>query len=181
MEADIEIINKVKEGDTEAYGIIVKKYYEKAYFVALGFVGDPNDALDLSQTALYKAYESLSRFDEEKPFLPWFYHILRNLCFNFMKKKKLISIIPLEKANESDPALWQKDCPEDTREIVGRAITCLSSPERKAILLKYFQEYSCKEMAEILRCPMGTIMSRLYYARKKLKENLEKYMDLSWK
>lgn len=177
MEEDFEIINKVKKGDKEAYGIIVKKYMKKAYFLALSFVGDTNDALDLSQTAFIKAYMSISRFDQKKPFLPWFYSILRNLCFNFMKRKKLISIIPLEKVDKSNSALWKKDHTEDTREIVGKAISSLSSPGREVILLRYFQEYSYKEMAEMLGCPIGTIMSRLYYARKKLKENLEKYFE----
>ncbi len=177
METDVEIINKVKKGDTEAYGIIVKKYMKKAYFVALGFVGDTNDALDLSQTAFIKAYRSLPGFDQKKPFLPWFYRILRNLCFNFMKRKKSISIIPLEKVKEPYLALKKRNYQEERGEIVGKAISSLPYPEREVILLKYFQEYSYKEMAEIVSCPIGTIMSRLYYARKKLKENLEKYFE----
>lgn len=88
MEIDVEIINRVKKGNKEAYGIIVKKYMKKAYFMALGLVGDSNDALDLSQTAFIKAYRSLSGFDQKRPFLPWFYAILRNLCLNFIKRKK---------------------------------------------------------------------------------------------
>ncbi len=71
----------------------------------MGLVGDSNDALDLSQTAFIKAYGSLSSFDQERPFLPWFYTILRNLCLNFMKRKKAIPMVPLEEANQSDPAL----------------------------------------------------------------------------
>lgn len=177
MEIDVEIINRVKKGNKEAYGIIVKKYMKKAYFVALGLVGDSNDALDLSQTAFIKAYRSLSSFDQKRPFLPWFYAILRNLCLNFVKRKKVIPMIPLEEANQSDPALCQKDHREDMKEIVAKAISSLSYEERELILLKYFQEYSYKEMAQILNCPVGTIMSRLYYARKKLKRNLEKYFE----
>jgi RNA polymerase sigma-70 factor (ECF subfamily) len=175
METDSEIIDKVKKGNKEAYGIIVKKYMRKAYFIALGWVGDSNDALDLSQTAFIKAYRHLSKFDQRRPFPPWFYAILRNLCFNFIKRKKSIPIIPLEETAELHLALPEKKYQEDTREIVGRAISSLPDLEREVILLKYFQELSYKEMAEMLNCPIGTIMSRLYYARKKLKEKLEKY------
>jgi len=132
MEIDVEIINRVKKGNKEAYGIIVKKYMKKAYFVAL------------------------SRF----------YAILRNLCLNFVKRKKVIPMIPLEEANQSDPALCQKDHREDMKEIVSKAISSLSYEERELILLKYFQEYSYKEMAQILNCPVGTIMSRLEIKRK---------------
>lgn len=177
MEIDVEIINRVKKGNKEAYGIIVKKYMKKAYFVALGLVGDSDDALDLSQTAFIKAYRSLSSFDQKRPFLPWFYAILRNLCLNFVKRKKVIPMIPLEEANQSDPALCQKDHREDMKEIVAKAVSSLSAEAREVILLKYFQEYSYKEMAQILNCPVGTIMSRLYYARRKLKGNLEKYFE----
>ncbi len=177
MEIDVEVINRVKKGDKEAYGIIVKKYMKKAYFLALGFVGDTNDALDLSQMAFIKAYRSLSSFDQERPFLPWFYAILRNLCLNFVKRKKVIPMIPLEEANQSDPALCQEDHRNEMKEIVGDAIVSLSAEAREVILLKYFQECSYKEMTEILNCPVGTIMSRLYYARKKLRENLERYFD----
>jgi len=60
MEIDVEIINRVKKGNSEAYGIIVKKYMKKAYFLVLGFVGDTNDALDLSQMAFFKALVDLS-------------------------------------------------------------------------------------------------------------------------
>ena len=98
MEIDVEIINRIKKGNKEAYGIIVKKYMKKAYFLALGFVGDTNDALDLSQMAFIKAYRSLSSFDQKRPFLPWFYVILRNLCLNFVKRKKAIPMVPLEEA-----------------------------------------------------------------------------------
>ncbi len=175
METDSEVIDKVKKGDREAYGIIVKKYMRKAYFIALGFVGDSNDALDISQTAFIKAYRSLSKFDQERSFYPWFYAILRNLSFNFIKRKKLIPIIPLEKVAGSNLEPSKKYYQDDTREIVGKAISSLPELEREVILLKYFQELSYKEMAQMLNCPIGTVMSRLYYARKKLKENLEKY------
>jgi len=63
------------------------------------------------------------------------------------------------------------------KEIVGKAISLLSLPEREVILLKYFQEYSYKEIAQVLNCPIGTVMSRLYYARKKLRKNLGKYFE----
>ena len=145
--------------------------------MALGLVGDSNDALDLSQTAFIKAYRSLSKFEQKKPFLPWFYAILRNICFNFIRRKKLIPMISLEKVSQSDLVPWKKNYQEDMKEIVAKAISLLPPQEREVILLKYFQEYSYKEMAQILNCPIGTVMSRLYYARKKLKGNLEKYFE----
>lgn len=177
MEVDSELINKVRKGDKEAYGIIVKKYMRKAYFLALGFVGNPDDALDLSQTAFVKAYKSLPAFDQNRPFLPWFYTILRNLCINFAQRKKAIPIIPLEKEVDSNYALGKEKDQEDMEEIVGRAISALPYSEREVVLLKYFQGYTYKEIGKMLSCPPGTVMSRLYYARKKLRGYLEKYFE----
>jgi len=174
MDTDIEAIERIKKGDKEAYKIIVTRYMRQAYFIALGFVGDPEDALDLSQTAFIKAYKSLSQFDHQKPFFPWFYTILKNLCLNFNKRKKRRPIVPLEIIDESTVTSGYK---ENIKEAVWEAISKLPDPEREVIILKYFQDLSYKEMAEILDCPIGTIMSRLYYARKRLKEYLRRYFE----
>lgn len=174
MENDVEVIERIKRGDKEAYRFIVTKYMRQAYFIALGFVGDPDDALDLSQTAFIKAYKSLPQFDHSRPFLPWFYTILKNLCVNFNKRRRRNLTAPLEVVDESTASPGHR---EDIEEIIWEAISKLPDPEREVIILKYFQDLSYKEMAEIVGCPIGTIMSRLYYARKKLKEDLRRHFE----
>ena len=171
MESDIEVLNRIKRGDKEAYKIIVKKYMKRAYFTALGFVGNRDDALDLSQIAFIKAYRGLSKFDHQKSFFPWFYTILRNLCFNFIKKRRRSQTIPIEIVKNSNLVALRDD-QEAIKESVWKAISALPDQEKEIILLKYFQDLPYKEIAEILNCPIGTVMSRLYYARKKLKEKL---------
>jgi len=171
MEDDTEVFDRIKKGDKEAYKIIVQKYMKRAYFTALGFVGNRDDALDLSQIAFIKAYRSLPKFDHQRSFFPWFYAILRNLCFNFIKKRKRSQIIPIEIVGNSNLVSLRND-QEAIKEIVWRAISTLPNQEKEIILLKYFQDLSYKEIAEVLNCPIGTVMSRLYYARKKLKEKL---------
>lgn len=179
MEKDSEIIERVKKGNKEAYGVIVKKYMRKAYSLALGFVGNTHDALDLSQTAFIKAYRSLPAFDQNRPFLPWFYAILRNLCINHMRRKKTIPMIPLETETQADPGheLRREKHQKDMQELVARAISLLPHSEREVVLLKYFQGHTYKEIGEMMSCPLGTVMSRLYYARRKLRDYLEKYLE----
>jgi RNA polymerase sigma-70 factor (ECF subfamily) len=172
MKNDTEVFDRIKKGDKEAYKIIVQKYMKRAYFTALGFVGNRDDALDLSQTAFIKAYRSLPKFDHQRSFFPWFYAILRNLCFNFIKKRKRSQTVPIEMVGNSN-LVSQRNNREAVKEEVWRAISALPKQDKEIILLKYFQDLSYKEIAETLSCPIGTVMSRLYYARKKLKEKLK--------
>ncbi|MCP2605157.1 sigma-70 family RNA polymerase sigma factor, partial [Candidatus Aminicenantes bacterium AH-873-B07] len=90
-----EIIEQVKKGDKQAYRELVKKYMKKAYYYALGFVHNEQDALDISQEAFIRAYRRIKSFDPNKKFLPWFYQIIRNLCLDWIKKRKKSSEIPL--------------------------------------------------------------------------------------
>ena len=70
---ETEIIERVKEGDTEAYHFIVDRYMKRAYYVALGFLHNPQDALDISQEAFIKTFRKIKKFDSQKPFFPWFF------------------------------------------------------------------------------------------------------------
>jgi RNA polymerase sigma-70 factor (ECF subfamily) len=166
--SDGEVIESVRAGDRDAYRVIVDKYKRRAYHVALGLVGDPQDALDVSQTAFIKTYRSLKNFDTRRPFFPWFYRILRNLCLDHIRRSRRRREVPLTEAlmltddsmeREMRPALWG-------------AIEALAVEQREVIILHYFEGLAYKEMALVLGKPVGTIMSTLYYARQKLRETL---------
>ena len=115
-------IERCKSGDREAFAVIVQKYMKPAYYVALGYVGRPEDALDISQDAFINAFRHIQRFDSSKSFFPWFYSILKNLCMNHLsrtRRHKETSIdqmveeeggdrIPVETINPEENAL-QKD------------------------------------------------------------------------
>jgi len=170
-ETDREAIIRIRRGDKEAYKTIVVRYMKKAFYTALGFSGNFDDALDLSQEAFVRAYKALSRFDTTKPFFPWYYRILRNVCLNFQRKKTRLQEVPIETVKESASQFSEKE--SFSREIWD-AISELGANEREVTVLKYFEGYTCKEIARVLDCPIGTVMSRLYYARKQLKEKLKR-------
>lgn len=170
-ESDREVIIRIRDGNKEAYKIIVNRYMKKAYYTALGFVGNLDDAADVSQEAFIRAYKAISRFDISKPFFPWYYKILKNVCLNYKRKQRALHEVPIEivqdKVNhspEKEPLSYE----------VWNAISKLGDDEKEIILLKYFQALSCKEIAKTLDCPLGTVMSRLYYARKQLRKKLER-------
>lgn len=80
-----DALRLVKRGHRDAYGVIVKTYMKTAYYIVLGFVHNHQDALDLSQEAFIRAFRNIKSFDLKKPFFPWFYQIIRNLCLDHLR------------------------------------------------------------------------------------------------
>jgi RNA polymerase sigma-70 factor (ECF subfamily) len=167
-----EIIASVISGDKEAYRHVVEKYMQRAYYIALGFVRDPDTAMDISQMAFIKAYKNLKRFDLERPFFPWFYRILRNLSLDHIKRAKRMNEIPLEDVQ----ILSDEREDRDMKEALLKAIDELPVEQREIILLRYFEGLSYKEIAETVGKPIGTVMSSLHYSKRKLKNTLGKFL-----
>jgi RNA polymerase sigma-70 factor, ECF subfamily len=176
-------IERCKKGDRDAFAFIVQKYMKPAYYVALGYVGKPDDALDISQDAFVNAFRHITDFDTSKTFFPWFYSILKNLCMNHLNRIRRLcedSIdamagqedeipLPVEALNPEQSAVQK-----DLRYKIGRAIRRLHPKEREIIILQHLQDFSYQEIADLLGIPIGTVMSRLYGARRALRRELER-------
>ena len=175
---DQDLILLAQTGNRQAFGVLVERYMRRAYFVALGFVGSEEDALDLSQDAFVRAYRAIRRFEQGKKFFTWFYHILRNLCFNFIRDRKkrayafshISEHVLLQAADRENAGPDEMVLKKEMSEQLSRAIQQLTEIEKEAIILREFQEMTYQEMAQMLDCPIGTVMSRLYNARKHLAE-----------
>lgn len=159
----------------------VKKYMKDAYFIALGLSGNHEDALELSQEAFLKAYRNINHLQNHEKFFPWFYQILRNLCFDYLRKKKTRAGQYLEEIDDESLTNTNNDFnPEaiaernETKEIIWKAIGQLDEKHREIIILRHFLNQSYEQIARNLFCSKGTVMSRLYYGRKQLKEILNK-------
>jgi RNA polymerase sigma-70 factor (ECF subfamily) len=181
----------------EAFEVIVKRHMKDAYFIALGLVGNREDALELSQEAFYRAYKHFDQLNSKGKFFPWFYQILRNLCFSHLRKRRVRRNYELRNEDcgvrsgdpESNPQSEIRspqsdelgDCfdPEmvaernESKDRVWRAISQLEEKHREVIILRHFQNMSYDEMAKVLFCNRGTVTSRLFYARQQLKEILD--------
>jgi RNA polymerase sigma-70 factor (ECF subfamily) len=178
------IILRCQKGDKQIYGRLVEKYMKRAYFTALGLVGIHDGALDLSQDAFVRAYRSINKLDADRKFFTWYYQILRNLCFNYLRDNarharpfseigdnQIDTII--DSSQDSSLEVEQNEM----KEALWKAMDTLKPHEREIIMLKDFQEMSYKEIAEALDCPIGTVMSRLFTARQALKRKLESYFN----
>jgi RNA polymerase sigma-70 factor (ECF subfamily) len=181
LENERDVIIEWKNGSKTAYEKLVRHYMTDAFLIAQGFVGNPDDARDLSQDAFVKAYQARESFDANRPFYPWLYRILKNHCLNFLKRsgRKTASLYfednpDRERFSSPTPTPLQNLEREERIAVVRAAIGNLSEDHREIIILKNFKGYSYAEIAQTLDIPIGTVMSRLFYARKALKELIER-------
>lgn len=168
-----------------AFEAIVKRHMKDAYFIALGLVGNREDALELSQEAFFRAYRNFKQLNSKGKFFPWFYQILRNLCFSHLRKIKVrrtslleefaTDRIDVEVHDDFDPRVVAER--NESKDQVWKAIGQLDDKHREVIVLRHFRNLSYEEMSKILFCNRGTVTSRLYYARKRLKEILSRKRD----
>jgi RNA polymerase sigma-70 factor (ECF subfamily) len=175
---DSDLMIAVQSGKTMAFNVLVERYKKKAYYIALGLVGDPDEAYDLSQEAFIRVYNARKSYDRDRPFFSWFYAILSNLAKNYMKKKAVRSEYARQVKAEYDPRRHHSSSPDiiveadETKREVWAAIEKLSYDHREIIILRHFEDLPYDEIARLLGIPIGSVMSRLYYARKKLRETL---------
>ena len=181
LENERKVLIDWKNGNKRAFETLVRHYMTDAFLTAVGFVRNPDDARDLSQEAFIKAYQARERFDAERPFYPWFYRILKNHCLNFIKRGRRQTVpLHFEDNPERERFAAQQPSPleslerQERHELLHAAVDMLSDDHREIVVLKSFKGCSYKEIAETLDIPIGTVMSRLYYARKTLKEVLER-------
>jgi len=180
--AERDLILKAQAGESDAFGELVQRYMRRAYYAALGFVGSPEDAMDLSQDAFARAYRARHRINPDMPFYTWYYQILRRLCFNFTRDRSLhrrkirdqkswIVDDATFRSSERDP---QRNIErEEIRRKVREAIDTLPDREREVLVLKEFEGLKYREIADVVGIPIGTVMSRLYSARKHLAAAIE--------
>ena len=148
----------------------------RAYFAALAIVGTHDDAMELSQSAFIRAYQYFDNYDRSKNFFTWYYTILRNLCFNFIrdKKNRREEAFPEDEIIEYGGAnLLDEYESKETNKLIEKALFKLDETDREIIILKEFESFSYKEISELLGIPIGTVMSKLFYARKKLSQKLQ--------
>jgi RNA polymerase sigma-70 factor (ECF subfamily) len=175
------LVERARSGDADAFGQLVERYMRRAYFAALSLVGTREDALDLSQEAFARAFRARRTLDPERPFYAWLYQILRRLCFNFLRDRRTRArkldeagawLID-DAAGRAAPGPAQAFEREEIRRRVAEAIEALPAREREVLALKEFEGLPYREIAALVGIPIGTVMSRLYSARRRLAQVLE--------
>jgi RNA polymerase sigma-70 factor, ECF subfamily len=186
---DQALVARFRDGDNSAFDALIQKYTRRAYSMALRYTRQSTDAEDMVQEAFLKAYRHFDQFDDTCNFSSWFFRILINHCLNFLKRERRRRFIfdswrigntanfeqmeerYLRMDNTPDRQLQQKE----TKRQIHDALKRLPDKQREAIVLYDLEGFSQQEVSEILDCPVGSVMSRIYYGRKKLKEYLARY------
>lgn len=171
---ETQLIVQAQGGSRDAFSQLVELYGRRIYYAAYSFLHNVDDAADIVQEVFLRAYKNIASFDSSRSFYPWLYRITRNLCINTVQKaSRKDTALPSEElipANVRDPAadLLRNEELEELKS----ALEALPEKHREIIRLKSFQDCSYAEIADILDIPIGTVMSRLYAARSKLREIL---------
>ena len=170
---DLELARRSQAGDTEAFGELVTKYRTKIFTMVCCIVGNENDAWDIAQEGFLKAWRSIHRFEGRSSFYTWLYSITVNLTLDSLRRKGRREEVELSDTIPSflpGPGV-DYECTE-IREQVDAALARLSPEHRAVVLLKELEDLQYDEIAEVLNLSIGTVMSRLFYARKKLQSML---------
>jgi RNA polymerase sigma-70 factor (ECF subfamily) len=179
---DREVVRRVQGGETEAFEVLVEKYKRKTFRLAYGVLRDQEEALDVSQEAFVKAYRSLPKFKGDSAFYTWLFRITMNLALD--RRRQRIARAKSLGGEAVSPEEWERtavssDTPPDEEAVsadrrarIGQALESLPEHHRAIIILSDIQGLSYREIAEVLAIPMGTVMSRLHNARKRLRDVL---------
>jgi RNA polymerase sigma-70 factor (ECF subfamily) len=170
----------ISKSKTKEFEVLVKDNMKRAYFSALGFLGSHDAAMDVSQEAFIRAYRNFNKYDTKRNFFTWYYKILRNLCLNSIrdnKNRKEDFFLENRKYEFSHNNPEQNLEEKEELEMLHNAINQLETDDREIIILREFESYSYEEITEMLNLPAGTVMSRLFYARKKLAEKMKRLIE----
>jgi RNA polymerase sigma-70 factor (ECF subfamily) len=180
------LMSAAKQGDRAAYDELVTALRARAFALASALVGSREDALELTQDAFLKAYQARAQYRESEPFLPWFHRILRNTCFSFLRKHRRLRPSSLSAPDADEEPDWELDAgapdpaqgieEDEAAQALRTAFARLGARDREILALRHFEELSYKEIATRLSIPEGTVMSRLFHARARLKEELAPHL-----
>ncbi len=186
---DLAYVRRVQGGDVEAFDHLVQKYRERLFSIIYNLTSNREDAADLTQESFIKAFRSLKRFRGKSSFFTWLYRIAINATLTDLKKNRMRRFFSFEKINEevssaeiiealavrtnSDRSVLLNELQEKLNEALHK----LSPKHRTVVVLFEIEGLSHQEISEIMNCSVGTVRSRLHYAKQQLQAYLQAYID----
>ncbi len=184
-ESDLDLVARCQRGDAAAFDTLVTRYRGKIYAMIYNMVRNEQDAWDLAQDAFLKAWKSMAKFRGQAAFFTWLYRIAMNVTIDWVRKKRVAGEAEFDDAvppGDIEPGAPTAPRPEllparqlenaEIRARIDEAITRLTPEHRAVILLREMDGLEYQEIADTLEISIGTVMSRLFYARKKLQAQL---------
>lgn len=188
-DADVLLVKRASAGDVESFRVLVERYQQRAHAIALGIVGNYQDAEDVVQEAFVKAHRNLQLFRGQSSFYTWLYRIVFNLAIDLSRKRyrfsenavgdaRSLDLSAQANASRGDALVGHVATGEqgyERKELgkrISAALESLSPEHRAVIMLREVHGLSYTEISDTVRCSKGTVMSRLHHARKRLQKAL---------
>ena len=177
---DEELVEDARRGELSAFRTLVERHYQRVFRLAMGMVRNRDDALDLTQETFLHVHRSLRGFRFSAKFSTWLHRIVTNLCIDhFRRVGRSPQTVELPSTEEGDevPMEWPDPAAErpddavhrsEVRQALEQAFAQLSAPHRAVMVLRELEGLSYEEIATVMGSSLGTVMSRLHYARKRL-------------
>jgi RNA polymerase sigma-70 factor, ECF subfamily len=189
---DLALVRRAQSGDRSAFKLLYDRYHRRVYAVALGVLKSPADAQDVVQEAFTKVSRHLPDFQGNSSFYTWLYRISMNLAIDQLRRRKSARFVDYDdaigRADDADDGALSAAPPDaadpgkthSRKELAAQiraALETLPEYHRQVILLREVEGLSYEEIASVMKVPKGTIMSRLFHARRKLQSALAAYVD----
>jgi len=183
---DVALWKAAQRGDMRAFEELVARHRDKVYARAFSMIRNEEDAIDLSQEAWVKAWQRLKQFQGDSSFLTWMTRIVINLCLDKLRKQKRERAESIENLEEESGGV-ERQMPvmtvnpterlerSELRQRIDKALGQLSYEHRTVLILHEFEDLEYKEIAKRMQCSIGTVMSRLFYARRKMAALMASY------
>ena len=185
--SELDLVKRCQAGEADAFDELVVRYRTRIFGMIYNMVHNEQDAWDLAQDSFVKAWKSMKRFRGQSSFYTWMYRIVMNVTIDWLRKKQIkgagaefddsIQLKEIDPASKTVPkpdALpYERMQQTEIRAQIDNAISQLTPEHRAVILMKEIEDMQYHEIAEALGCSIGTVMSRLFYARKKLQALLK--------
>ena len=180
---DIDIINLILRGDQQSYSLLVERYQNFVFTIALRYINSREDAEEVAQDVFVKAYRALADFKGQSKFSTWLYTVTTTTCISFLRKKKLTvhsldQDSVFEVADSVDSGMRANQIEQKSRvNMVNQAIKMLGAEDAQIITLFYKGEQTLEEIAKVLGKEPNTVKVQLHRARGRLKEKMQKYFS----
>lgn len=186
--SDWMVVQRVQAGDVAAFDQLILKYRERVYAMVYNMTSNREDAADLTQDSFIKAFQSINRFQGQSSFFTWLYRIALNSALTHIRRNKLRSFFSFDKVHEDATVSAVLNQLTDKRDVerevfvselqekLNEAMLKLSIPHRTVVTLFEIDGLSHEEVAEIMNCSVGTVRSRLHYAKQLLQAELQSYV-----
>jgi RNA polymerase sigma-70 factor, ECF subfamily len=180
---DRDLVEAARRGDRNAFRTLFERYHRRAYALAFGVLRHQDDALDVVQDAFIKAHKYLDKFEGNSSFYTWLYRIVMNLAIDHLRKHRRVRPVELDETRieEGDDSLLPKILggnpgralmDKEIRARIDQALDELSENHRAVLVMRELEGFSYEEMAQAMGCSKGTIMSRLFHARRNMQKRL---------